>query len=168
MRPWLMLLALFVVGCTLTPPLTMKLSSPAFEDGGMIPTEYTCDGADESPELHIADVPDEAVSLALIMDDPDAPRGTFVHWVVWDIDPATTLIPHGVAHVGEEGMTDFKREGYGGPCPPSGTHRYYFKLYALDTRLELGEGATKAELEAAMQGHILAEAVLMGRYTKGR
>lgn len=168
MRPWLMLLALFVVGCTSTPVLTMKLSSPDFNDGGMIPAEYTCDGADESPELRVADVPDDAVSLALIMDDPDAPRGTFVHWVVWNIDPATTLIPRGAAHVGEEGMTDFREQRYGGPCPPSDTHRYYFKLYALDTRLELGEGATKAELEAAMQGHILTEGVLMGKYIRQR
>src|SRR3990167_8865415 len=117
----------------------MKLTSPDFEEGGTIPREMTFDGGDVSPELNITGVPEGTKSLALIMDDPDAPRGTFVHWVVWNIDPATTLIPRGAAHVGEEGMTDFREQMYGGPCPPSGTHRYYFKLYALDTRLELGE-----------------------------
>ncbi|MHC4480132.1 MAG: YbhB/YbcL family Raf kinase inhibitor-like protein [Planctomycetota bacterium] len=146
----------------------MKLSSAAFEDGGQMPLRYTCDGADASPPLEIEDVPEEAVTLALVMDDPDAPGGTFDHWVVWNIPAETTCIAEGTEPEGVQGRTDFGRLGYGGPCPPGGTHRYMFKLYALDRELDLSEGARKSELEAAMEGHVVAEALLQGSYRRGR
>ena len=150
----------------------MELKSSAFETGGMIPLKYTCDGSDMSPPLSWSAVPAKAKSLALIADDPDAPRGTWVHWVAWNI-PVTTLnleegvpkrdtLPAGM----KQGTTDFRSIGYGGPCPPSGTHRYFFKLYALDTILNLPPVTTKKDLEKAMQGHVLAQAELMGRYAR--
>ena len=141
----------------------MILASPTFHHEQPIPLKFTCDGPDVSPELHISDVPKDARSLALVMDDPDAPRGMFVHWVVWNIRPSTTTIGEG-AVPGKQGRTDFGRVGYGGPCPPYGKHRYFFKLYALDTTLPLQEGSTKKDLETAMQGHIIARAELMGTY----
>ncbi len=146
----------------------MELKSPAFENGGAIPSRHTCDGADVSPQLDIVDVPEEAVALALVMDDPDAPGGTFDHWLVWNISAETTCIAEGTEPDGVQGRTDFGRLGYGGPCPPSGTHRYMFKLYALDQELDLPEGARKSQLEAAMQGHIVAEALLQGAYSRSR
>ncbi len=145
----------------------MKITSPAFNEGKKIPPSYTCDGDDKSPELVISDIPESAKSLALIMDDPDAPAGTWVHWVVWNMDPGTTRIAEGEEPEGVEGTSSFGRRGYGGPCPPGGTHRYYFKLYALDTMLDLAEGASKEQLEAAMQGHVIAQAQLMGTYSRG-
>jgi hypothetical protein len=144
----------------------MKLSSTAFENGNPIPTEYTCDGADVSPPLAFADVPATARSLALIMDDPDAPMGLWIHWLVWNIPPSTAAIAKGQKIPWTQGTTSWNRPGYGGPCPPSGTHRYFFKLYALDIMLELKTGAQKKELEAAMQGHMIASAELMGRYRR--
>jgi len=144
----------------------MKLTSSAFEDGGDIPAKYTCDGADVSPPLQISGVPGEARSLALVMDDPDAPRGTFDHWVVWNIPPDTTVIPEGASPRGVVGRNDFGKTAYGGPCPPSGTHTYRFKLYALDAMLELPAGSTKKDLEGAMKGHVLAEALLKGKYSR--
>jgi Raf kinase inhibitor-like YbhB/YbcL family protein len=111
-------------------------------------------------------VPKNAKSLALIMDDPDAPVGIFIHWVVWNIPPDTKEISKGEEPRGVQGMTSFRRQRYGGPCPPSGTHRYFFKLYALDTELNLPEGSTKHDLENAMQSHIIAQAPLMGTYTR--
>ncbi|GAB4235466.1 MAG: YbhB/YbcL family Raf kinase inhibitor-like protein [Deltaproteobacteria bacterium] len=143
----------------------LQLESHAFPHNGMIPKEHTCDGADRSPALAIRNVPPKTVSLALVVDDPDAPRGTWVHWVLWNITPGTTEIPAGSVPAGTiEGTNDFGKTGYGGPCPPSGTHRYFFKLYALDTRLPLRPGATKAQLEAAMKDHILGKAERVGRY----
>ncbi|MEW6221906.1 MAG: YbhB/YbcL family Raf kinase inhibitor-like protein [Candidatus Hadarchaeota archaeon] len=151
----------------------MKISSGAFSNGGNIPTRYTCDGSNVSPPISIEDVPAAAKSLALICDDPDAPMGVFVHWVVWNIPPNVTAIPEKVPMTGvvkslggaAQGVTDFGKIGYGGPCPPRGPpHRYYFKLYALDAKLELGAGASKEELEGAMEGHILAKTTLMGKY----
>ncbi|MEM4240241.1 MAG: YbhB/YbcL family Raf kinase inhibitor-like protein [Candidatus Woesearchaeota archaeon] len=142
----------------------MKLSSPAFADKQMIPSDYTCDGADRIPPLEIADVPANAKSLALVCDDPDAPMGTWDHWVVWNIPPTTKRIdaePEGVP-----GKNSWGRTGYGGPCPPSGTHRYFFKIYALDTMLDLPAGSNKAALLGAMKGHIIAEASLMGTYQR--
>jgi Raf kinase inhibitor-like YbhB/YbcL family protein len=144
----------------------MKLTSPAFENNQEIPSEYTCDGADISPELNIGDVPENAKSLALIMDDPDAPGGTWVHWVVWNIPPDTKKIAKDAEPEGIQGTTSFGKQGYGGPCPPSGTHRYIFKLYALDTTLDLEEGSDKKELEAAMQGHIIEKTELTGPYKR--
>ncbi len=146
---------------------TLTITSPAFKNGELIPSKFTCDGADISPALAIGNVPPEAKSLALIMDDPDAPGGMWVHWVVWNIDPATREIPEDSVPAGARlGRNDFRQTPYGGPCPPSGTHRYFFKLYALDTRLELAAGTDKAGLEKAMKGHVLAQAELMGKFKR--
>jgi len=143
----------------------IPLSSPAFSDGGVIPTRHTCDGEDLSPQLDWQNIPAATRSLALIADDPDAPMGTWVHWVLFDIPPDVTGLPEGVKGIGIQGKNDSRRLGYAGPCPPKGpAHRYYFKLYALDTTLGLKEGATKADVEKAMQGHILAQGQLMGKY----
>ncbi|MBW2969794.1 YbhB/YbcL family Raf kinase inhibitor-like protein [Candidatus Woesearchaeota archaeon] len=140
----------------------MKIKS-AFEHKGQIPSEYTCDGQDKIPALEISEVPAEAKSLALIMDDPDAPMRTWDHWIQWNIPPNTKKIDK---DIGTPGKNSWGRTGYGGPCPPSGTHRYYFKLYALDTMLDLPAGSDKKALESAMKGHILKEAVLMGKYQR--
>ena len=144
----------------------MKISSSAFENNGMIPSEYTCDGSDVSPPLAISDIPKKAKSLAIIMDDPDAPMGTFTHWVVWNISPQKTQFARGDEISFPQGKTSFGRKSYGGPCPPGGTHRYFFKLYALDLVLNLKEGSSKADLEKAMAGHVLSEAILMGKYSR--
>lgn len=156
-------------------PRAMELSSAAFEDGGSIPRRYTCEGEDISPPLQWRHIPAGAKTLALIVDDPDAPdpkapRMTWVHWILFNIPPTVNGLPEGIrSHQlpsgTREGLNDWKRTGYGGPCPPIGRHRYFFKLYALDTVLTL-ERPTKAQLEAAMRGHILGEAVLMGTYQK--
>jgi Raf kinase inhibitor-like YbhB/YbcL family protein len=146
---------------------TLKITSTAFSHSEMIPAKYTCDGADVNPLLAIENVPGNARSLALIVDDPDAPAGMWVHWVVWNIDPKTREISEGAVPKGaQQGMSDFRKLEYGGPCPPSGTHRYFFKLYALDTLLNLGKGATKADLEKSMKGRILAQAEIIGRYQR--
>lgn len=152
--------------------MTMRISSSAFDEGGMIPAKYTCDGADVSPPLGWSGIPEGTRSLALISDDPDAPVGTWVHWVVFNLPPHSTGLPEGVsgdktlAEGSQQGTNDFKRIGYGGPCPPGGTHRYFFKLYALERKLELAPGATTAQLLTAMEGHILAEVHLMGKYLR--
>ncbi len=146
---------------------TLTISSPAFKHNEHIPKKFTCDGSDVSPQLLIGNIPAGTKSLALIVDDPDAPRGTWVHWVVWNISPDTKEIREGAVPSGAlQGMNDFRQLDYGGPCPPSGTHRYFFKLYALDTLLSLGGGASKANLERAMEGHILARAELVGLYSR--
>ena len=146
----------------------MKITSDAFLEGELIPTKYTCDGENINPPLIFSDVPDEAVTLALIMDDPDAPSGTWVHWVLWNITPDTSEIGEGEVPKGSmEGGTDFGRPGYGGPCPHLGTHRYFFKLSALDTKLALPKESTKKDLEAAMAGHVIEQAELMGIYARG-
>jgi len=145
------------------------LKSPAFQDQGEIPATFTCDAEDVSPPLEWCDVPQGSKSLVLIVDDPDAPMGTWVHWVVFNIPPEAGALSQGVSHLPAgalEGINDFRRIGYGGPCPPGGVHRYYFKLYALDTLLTLRSGAAKAELLKAMQGHVLAEATLMAKYRR--
>ena len=144
----------------------MKLSSEAFENEGMIPSKYTCDGADISPQLSISDVPNSAKSLALIMDDPDAPMGTFVHWVVWNISPEKSTIDKGEKLQELQGITSFGNSEYGGPCPPSGTHRYFFKLYALDTVLDIAGDSNKQALEKAMEDHIIEQTSLMGKYSR--
>ena len=145
----------------------MKLSSPAFENNQAIPSQYSCDGQDINPPLKISEAPENAASLVLIMDDPDAPMGTWVHWLVWNINPQTTEIAENNVPAGAvEGTTSFGRTGYGGPCPPSGTHRYFFKIYALDTKLDLSIEADKEKLEEAMDGHILAQAELIGLYSR--
>jgi Raf kinase inhibitor-like YbhB/YbcL family protein len=152
--------------------MTISVSSSAFQEGGMIPAKYTCDGDDLSPPLQWADVPEGARSIALICDDPDAPMGTWVHWVMWNIPPSVGDLAEGVPPKPElpdgsrQGISDFGRSGYGGPCPPSGTHRYYFTIYALDAMLDLPGSTKKADLVRAMKGHILAEGQLMGRYRR--
>jgi Raf kinase inhibitor-like YbhB/YbcL family protein len=154
----------------------MDLSSTAFAQGGDIPRRYTCEGDDIAPALSWTDVPERTGSLVLIVDDPDAPdpaapARTWVHWVLVDIPPSATAIPEGGRSlpVGcRDGLNDWHRTGYGGPCPPVGRHRYFFKLYALDTRLPGLQRPTKAELESAMQGHVLAQAQLVGTYLKNK
>ncbi|MCS7272145.1 MAG: YbhB/YbcL family Raf kinase inhibitor-like protein [Gemmataceae bacterium] len=154
--------------------MNLTLTSPAFSHGGEIPTEYTCEGPDVSPELHWTGAPAGTKSFALIVDDPDAPdpaapKMTWVHWVLYNLPADCHSLPKDVRQLPpgtREGLNDWKRTGYGGPCPPIGRHRYYFKLYALDTVLpDLGT-PTKAQLEQAMQGHILARTELMGTYEK--
>lgn len=152
-----------------SPSLTMsamQITSTAFEHNKSIPSKYTCDGENISPPISIREIPEGTKSLALIVDDPDAPSKTWVHWLVWNIDPGTSEIEEGSAPAGIEGTTDFGRTGWGGPCPPSGTHRYFFKLYALDSDLNLDSSATKEELEAAMENHILEQSELVGLYQK--
>ena len=145
---------------------SISITSPSFQTGGDIPAKFTCDGTNVSPELQIGGLPNEAKSLVLIVDDPDAPRGLFTHWIVWNIDPKTTRIAENSAPIaGGQGTNDFGKRNYGGPCPPSGTHRYFFKIFALDTKLELKPDARRAELDAAMRGHVLAQGELMGRYS---
>lgn len=145
----------------------MKIESPAFKHNERIDSKYTCDGKNINPELLFPGVPSAAKSLVLIMDDPDAPMGTWVHWTLWNIDSkAIKIDENSVPKNAVEGMTDFKKPGYGGPCPPSGVHRYFFKLYALDTKLSLTPKAKKAEIEKAMEKHILEKAELIGLYVR--
>jgi Raf kinase inhibitor-like YbhB/YbcL family protein len=152
----------------------MTVTSTAFSHQKPIPARFTCDGDDISPPLAWKGVPDTAKSLVLICDDPDAPVGTWVHWVVYNLPPATDSLPEHImktdtlANGAKQGITDFKRVGYGGPCPPSGTHRYFFKLYALDTMIALPAGRSKKEIERAMQGHVLAYGELVGTYSRKR
>lgn len=149
--------------------IIMKISSPAFENNKFIPIDYTCDGKGLNPPLIISEVPVKAESLVLIVDDPDAPGGTWVHWTVWNIDPKTTRIEENSVPIKTvEGTTSFGRAGYGGPCPPSGTHRYFFKLYSLDTKLNLPSETPKSGLLEAMANHILAEAELVGLYSRAK
>jgi Raf kinase inhibitor-like YbhB/YbcL family protein len=143
----------------------MEVTSSAFPHEGQIPVRYTCDGDDVSPPLSLSDLPEGTQALAIIMDDPDAPGGTWDHWIAFDI-PVTTEIPEDVGSIGTAGRNSWGRLGYGGPCPPVGTHRYFFRVYALDNGLGLGEGTTKDQVLAAMDGHVLATGTLMGRYAR--
>ena len=145
----------------------MQLTSAAFQNHGEIPSKYTCDGQNFSPPLQIAGIPEGTQSLALIVDDPDAPRGDWVHWLLWNINPSVNEIAENKAPAGAvEGTTDFGRTGWGGPCPPSGSHRYFFKIYALNGLLDLAPSAMKSDLETAMRGSILATAELIGTYER--
>jgi len=149
----------------------MILESEDFRNGERIPPRFTCDGADVSPRLTWREAPADAVTFALVVDDPDAPRGTWVHWVVFDLPATTSGLAEGAGAASlpagtVQGTNTWGRRSYGGPCPPSGTHRYFFKLYALDGRVDLGADATSEALAAAMQGRILAETTLMGRYAR--
>jgi Raf kinase inhibitor-like YbhB/YbcL family protein len=155
------------------PHMTIKLTSPAFTEGEAIPAKFTCDGSNVSPALEWTDAPAGTKSLALICDDPDAPIGTWVHWVLYGLSPARNRLPEGVPadetleDGASQGKNDFKKIGYGGPCPPGGKpHRYFFKLYALDVEPDLKPGASKKDVEKAMKGHILAQGQLMGRYRR--
>ena len=144
----------------------LTIKSPAFEDGRLIPKKYTCDGEDINPPLTIEGIPKEAKTLVLAVADPDAPAGTWDHWIVWNIPVSTSRIAENSVP-GKDGVNSFRRQGYGGPCPPGGTqHRYFFKIYALDTELSLGAGSKKKDAEKAMRGHVLAEGELMGLYRR--
>jgi Raf kinase inhibitor-like YbhB/YbcL family protein len=177
----LALVTLALLGCAKAPPpatiqkenqMGFKLTSTAFKEGQPIPREHTCDGVNVSPPLEWSGAPPAAKTFAIICDDPDAPSGTWVHWVLYNLPadriglvenvPTTEKIPGD----GLQGTNDFQKIGYGGPCPPSGTHHYFFKLYALDAQLSLPAGATKAEVLKAMEGHIVAQTQLMGTYRR--
>lgn len=143
------------------------VTSSAFNNGSNIPRQYTCDGENVNPDLEIANIPPESRSVVLIMDDPDAPSGTFTHWIVANIPPrALVTIPEDAAldMPGVQGKNNFGKSQYGGPCPPSGTHRYYFKAYALNTELRIDEGADREEVESAMANHVIARGEIMGTY----
>jgi len=142
----------------------LTVTSPAFENNKLIPAKYTCDGDDVNPLLIIEGVPEETKSLVLIVDDPDAPMGTWDHWVVWNIPPTKRIEENSVP--GVQGLNDFRKHSYGGPCPPSGTHRYFFKVYALDTKLDLNQNSKKKDIEKAMKDHILAKGELVGLYSR--
>ena len=144
--------------------LKMRLTSPEFENNGHIPRKFTGLGDDINPALIIDDIPAETKSLTLIVDDPDAPMGMWVHWVVFDIPVVSQIEENTIP--GKQGINNFDKKNYGGPCPPSGTHRYFFKIYALDTQLNLKEGISKSDLEEAMKRHILDKAELIGLYKK--
>jgi hypothetical protein len=144
----------------------LKVSSPAFGYNEMIPVKYTCDGINVSPPLDIENIPNDANCLALVVDDPDAPSGTWLHWLVWNI-PVTHHIKENEIH-GVQGLNDFRQHRYDGPCPPSGTHRYFFKIYALDAVLDLAAHIKKQEFEKAMSEHIIAFGELMGLYKRNK
>lgn len=145
----------------------MKIESSVFINGGNIPARFTCDGEGINPDLTFKDIPKEAKSLALIVDDPDAPRGTWAHWVLWNISPNITVIKENSTPTNAVvGANSWPNNNFGAPCPPSGSHRYFFKLYALDTILNISPSSKSEDLSTAMEGHILAEAELMGRYQK--
>jgi Raf kinase inhibitor-like YbhB/YbcL family protein len=145
----------------------LSVMSPTFENNKLIPAKYTCDGDDVNPPLTIEGVPEGTKTLALIVDDPDAPMGTWDHWIVWNIPATTSKIAENTVP-GTEGMNDFRKRSYGGPCPPSGTHRCFFKVYALDVRLNLSPTSRKRDVEKAMQGHVLAKGELVGLYRRSR
>ena len=148
---------------------SIHVTSTAFGEGAMIPKKYTCDGQDVSPQVAWSGVPSGTRSIALLCDDPDAPVGDWVHWIVFNMPPATKELAEGVRALpagSKKGTNDFRKLDYGGPCPPGGTHRYYFKIFALDEQLSLAEGATKAQLLKAMEGHVLEQGALMGRYSR--
>ena len=151
--------------------MSFTISSPSFTNGGNIAQKFTCDGADLSPVLTWSDPPNGTKSFAVIVDDPDAPVGNWNHWAMWNVPASSRGVAEGLRKDAElsdgsrQGQNDFRKTGYNGPCPPAGKpHRYYFRLYALDTKLDLKPGATKKDVEAAMKGHILAQAEWMGRY----
>ena len=153
--------------------MSFVLETKAFPKGGQIPARYTCNGDDVSPALSWSGAPQETKSFVLIVDDPDAPSGTFTHWVVYDFPPATHQLPENVSKTddlsggGRQGRNDFRRVGYGGPCPPPGkAHRYFFKLYALSTALNLPAGASRQDVEGAMRGHVIAQTELMGKFAR--
>jgi Raf kinase inhibitor-like YbhB/YbcL family protein len=157
----------YAMGQSVTKIEGLKISSPAFENGGEIPKKYTCDGANVNPPLKIENVPSNTKSLALVFDDIDAPRGTYVHWILWNIDPSVKEIKeNSVPERVVQGVNDFKKLNYGGPCPPRRAHKYVFKIYALDTLLNLNPNLTKKDLEKVMEGHIISWAQLTGLYNR--
>ena len=149
------------------PNVTITLISPAFKNGDFIPRKYSCQGEDINPALQWKGIPSETKSLVLVVDDPDAPGGTWTHWLVWNINPQiASIAENSVPPRAILGTNNFQKLAYGGPCPPSGVHRYFFKLYALDTILHLPTGAGRSQLETMMKNHVLAQGILMGRYAK--
>jgi Raf kinase inhibitor-like YbhB/YbcL family protein len=144
--------------------MSLRITSPVFVDNGFIPTKYTCDGEDINPPLNIEGIPEDAKSLVLIVDDPDAPMGTWDHWIVWNIVPTREIKENTIP--GTEGFNDFRKHSYGGPCPPSGTHRYFFKIYALNTKLDLNPNSRKKDVERAMEENILAKGEIIGLYKR--
>jgi hypothetical protein len=157
----------YAMGQGVTKAEQLKISSPAFENNGEIPGKYTCDGVNVNPPLKIENVPSEIKSLGLVFDDIDAPRGTYVHWILWNIGPSVKEIKENSVPEGAvQGMNDFKKRHYGGPCPPGRAHKYVFRIYALDTLLNLSQNSTKKDLEKAMEGHIISRAQLMGVYKR--
>jgi len=157
----------YATGQGVTKTEELKISSPAFENGGKIPKKYTCGGENVNPPLKIENAPSNAKSLALVFDDIDAPRRTYVHWIVWNVDPGLKEIKeNSVPERVVQGVNDFKKRHYGGPCPPGRAHKYVFKIYALDTLLNLNSNGTKKDLEKAMEGHIISRAQLMGLYKR--
>jgi hypothetical protein len=171
----LLFFAILIVGCGKKEELSlnnnlkniMQIKSPSFENNQSFPSKYTCDGEGINPPLQISEVPEGTKSVALISDDPDASSGDFVHWLVWNINPQVSEIAEGSVSEGAvEGTTDFGDRGYGAPCPPSGSHHYYFKVYALDIELDLPSSTTKKDLEKAMEGHVLDKAELVGVYSR--
>jgi Raf kinase inhibitor-like YbhB/YbcL family protein len=159
-------ISLVVIVSSLAGTAKINVTSAAFQEGGSIPSRFTCDGSDTSPPLQISGIPPETKSLVLIADDPDAPGGVFTHWLLWNIPPKTTSISQGSAPNGVQGTNDFGKAGYRGPCPPPGTHRYSFKVFAIDRQLDLRSRAKRSEVEAAMRGHIIAQGELVGRYAR--
>jgi Raf kinase inhibitor-like YbhB/YbcL family protein len=162
---------LLLGGCKGGSPVALQVTSPAFAEGENIPVKHTADGDDVSPELHWGGIPSNTQSIALVCEDPDAPRGTWTHWVLFNLPPDKTMLAEGVSTEKElpdgtrQGKNDFGKMGYGGPSPPKGKpHRYYFKLYSLDTKLNLAGGATRQQLLDAIKGHVVAEGQLMGQY----
>ena len=144
----------------------MKITSPAFENRQLIPSKYTCDGKNINPPLHFSEIPAGTRSFVLIVDDPDAPAGTWIHWIVYNLPPDVTTIQEGAMPDGLQGKNSFGKSSYGGPCPPSGIHRYYFKLYALDVMLPVIDHPDKKAVETAMKNHILAQTELIGLYKR--
>jgi Raf kinase inhibitor-like YbhB/YbcL family protein len=154
-------------GAKIPKEANMNLTSPDFGEGGNIPERFTCDGKDISPTLKIDGIPKEAKSLVVIVDDPDAPGGNFTHWLIWNIVPdLTEIIANKLPAHAVQGVNDFGKSKYSGPCPPAGVHRYYFRLYALDTTLTLPPASKRKAVDSAIKGHTIAEATLMGRYAR--
>ena len=163
----LVLLVFFGLDGTVNAAGDFRITSSIFEDNGNIPGKYTCDGANVNPPLRIENVSPETTSLVLILDDLNAPRGTYVHWILWNIRPNTKEIKENSVPEGAvQGITDFKKRKYGGPCPPSRAHKYVFKIYALDIRLDLNPDSSKKDVEKAMKGHVIAEAQMTGIYKR--
>jgi len=169
----ILFLSIFLISSSMSQEATQKggfkISTSAFENNGQIPVKYACDGANVNPPLKIEKTPREAKSLAMIFDDVDAPRGSYVHWILWNIDPNIKEIKENSVPEGAvQGMNDFKKQNYGGPCPPGRAHRYVFKIYALVICLNLDPHSTKADLEKAMEGHVISEARWIGKYKKSK
>lgn len=164
MRPNKLLALLYLCTRFTTMIASLRIASEAFKTNGFIPSKYTCEGANVNPSLIISGLPMATKTLAVIMEDPEAPKGIFVHWVVWNIPPTNKILENTVP--GEEGTNDFKKKRYYGPCPPAGTHHYHFKVYALDNFLHLEQTSTKAELEAAMDKYVIGFGELIGQYAR--